>query len=460
MVNTLYLPELREYLAEGNELELREFCTALHPARVAEFMEGLTAAESWGVLKHAELRLREQIFIYFDHEKQIELLEGQNRNDVAELIEELASDDRVDLLQDLRPEVVDELLPLLSTDIRRNIQRLRAYPERTAGAVMTTEFARLSEQLTAREALDELSHQAEHLETIYYLYLVDSEGHLRGTCTTRQLVSAIGKPDVRLGDIMETRLITANVRDDQEDVARKVARYDLLAIPVVDDQFRMLGIITHDDVIDVVREEAVEDVQRLAGVTPLDESYLRTSIITLGWKRGMWLGILFFTALFTASALKFYEQRLNAWPWLIMFIPLIMSSGGNSGNQSATLIIAAMSTGDVTLRDWLRVVRRELAVGVMLGLFLALCGLLVTWLLTLNEPIVQPYARVLLVVPSTLVLVVICGALFGSILPMAFKRLGLDPALMSNPFVAGLSDILAIVIYMSVASLFLSATGW
>ncbi len=454
-MNTLYLPELREYLAEGNEAELREFCTALHPARTAEFMEGLTASEAWAVLKHAEPHQREQIFIYFDHDKQIEVLEGQDRADIAALIEELASDDRVDLIHELRPEVVDELLPLVSPDIRRNIQRLRSYPEGTAGSVMTTEFARLPESLTVRDALDELSRQSEHLETIYYLYIIDNEDHLRGTVTTRQLVSAIGKSDVRLGDIMETELIVANVRDDQEDVARKVARYDLLAIPVVDDELRMLGIITHDDIIDVVREEAVEDVQRMAGVTPLDESYLRTHIVTLSWKRGMWLAILFFTALFTASALKFYEERLKEWPWLIMFIPLIMSSGGNSGNQSATLIIAAMSTGDVTLRDWFRVVRRELLVGLMLGAFLAGCGFLVSWLLTLNEPAAHKYALQLLVVPGTLVLVVTSGAVFGSLLPMLFKRLGLDPALMSNPFVAGISDILAIVLYMSVANLLL-----
>ncbi|MFO0821386.1 MAG: magnesium transporter [Pirellulales bacterium] len=455
MVNTLYLPELREYLAEQNEVELREFCTALHPARTAEFMEGLTASESWEVLKHAEPRLREQIFIYFDHDKQIELLEGQKRAEVASLIEELASDDRVDLIHELRPETVDELLPLVSPDVRRNIQRLRSYSEGTAGAVMSTEFARLPEALTAREALSELSRQAEHLETIYYIYVVDNEGHLRGTVTTRQLVSAIGKPDVRLGDLMETELIVAHVREDQEEVARKVARYDLLAIPVVDDELRMLGIVTHDDIIDVVREEAVEDVQRMAGVTPLDESYLRTHILTLSWKRGMWLAILFFTALFTASALKYYEERLKVWPWLIMFIPLIMSSGGNSGNQSATLIISAMSTGDVTLRDWLRVIRRELLVGLLLGGFLAGCGFLVSWLLTRNEPLAQTYRFAWLIVPSTLILVVSCGALFGSLLPMLFKRLGLDPALMSNPFVAGISDILAIVIYMTVASLLL-----
>jgi len=459
MVNTLYLPELREYLAEGNVAELRDFCDALHPSNAAEFMDGLSADESWAVLRHAELRTREQIFKYLDHDKQIAILEGQDRREIAGLIVELSADDQVDLLREIRPEIVAELLPLLPPDERRNILRLQAYPERTAGAVMTTEYAQLSETLTVREALQELSKQAERLETIYYLYVVDDAGHLRGAVSTRQLVSSIGRGDTRLGDLMQTKLVLASATEDQEEVAHKVAHYNLLAIPVVDNEQRMLGIITHDDVLDVMRQEAVEDVQMIAGITPLDESYLRTPLLTLSWKRGMWLGVLFFTALFTASALKHYELLLAKWSWLIMFIPLIMSSGGNSGNQSATLVIAAMSTGDVTLRDWWRVIRRELVVGVVLGLFLAICGTFVAYFLTRRELIVGDHPLAITVVPLSLILVVISGSIFGSLLPMLFKRLGLDPALMSNPFVAGISDILAIVIYINVAQLILGSMG-
>ena len=451
MVNTLYLPELRESLADNNELELREFCKALHPARTAEFMEGLTPVESWAVLKHADAQLREQIFTYFDHDKQVEIIESQDRAEVASLIVDLAVDDRVDLLHLVSPKIVDEILPLLPPEERRNILRLRSYPEGTAGAVMTTQYAKLPEALTVREALAELSKQAERLETIYYLYIVDSAEHLRGTVSTRQLVSKIGKPETRLKELMETEMISANALEDQEEVARKVAKYDILAIPVVDNEGRMLGIITHDDIIDVLREEAVEDVQRIAGVTPLEESYMRTSLTTLAWKRGMWLTILFFTALFTASALKFYEDRLATW--MIMFIPLIMSSGGNSGNQSATLIITALTTGDVKISDWLTVAKREFVVGIMLGGFLGLYGLFVAVFLTFNEPSVSNVLLPALAVPITLILVVTCGAVFGSLSPLMFKNMGLDPALMSNPFVAGISDILAIVIYMNVALL-------
>jgi magnesium transporter len=428
MVNTLFLPELREMLAEKNAFELKEFCTALHPARTAEFMEGLNAADSWAVLRHADLKLREQIFGYLGHEKQLEILETQDRGEIAELLADLPADDRVDLMHDLRPETVEEILPLLPADERREILRLRDYPEDTAGAMMTTEVALVAEDLTLREAIDELSREAEHLETIYYIYVVDRDLHL-----------------------METDLIYVNATDKREQVTQRVAKYDLHAIPVVDDKRRLLGIITHDDVIDAMQLEATEDAQLAGAVAPLAEGYLQTGIFTLWWKRGVWLTVLFITAMFTASALQFYEGRLKTWTWLVLFIPLIMSSGGNSGNQSATLIITALTSGNVTLRDWSKVLWRELRVGLLLGVLLAALGYVVAWIQTWGESEAHEHVLWPLVVPITLVLVVTCGAVSGSLLPLVFKRLGFDPALMSNPFVAGISDILAIVIYMWVA---------
>lgn len=456
MVNTLFLPELREMLAENNTFELTEFCTALHPARTAEFMEGLDAAESWRVLRHAELKLREEIFAYLTHEKQIEIIETQDRAEVAELLADLAADDRVDLLRDVRPEVVEEILPLLPSDERREILRLREYAENTAGAMMTTEIAMVDEALTVRKAIDELSREAEHLETIYYVYVVDQDLHLRGVVTARQLLTALGRPELRVGNLMETDLIFVNATDDRDVVTRQVAKYDLHAIPVVDDQRRLVGIITHDDVIDAFRQEATEDAQRSAAVAPLQHGYLQTNLLTLWWKRGIWLTVLFVTAMFTATALRHYEATLVRWSWLMIFIPLIMSSGGNSGNQSATLIITAMTTGNVGLKDWAKVFWRELRVGLLLGGMLALLGYLVAWYQTSDDKKANEHVLWPLVVPITLILVVTCGAVSGSLLPLIFKRFGLDPALMSNPFVAAISDILAIVIYMTVSMTLLS----
>ena len=448
MINTLYLPELREMLADQNTNGLREFCDAIHPARTAEFMEGLTADECWRVLKNTHSSTRVEIFSYFDRDVQHEILEFQDRDEIADLIAELAPDDRVDILDGIESGIVDDLLARLPTDDRRDSLRLRQYPAGTAGAVMTTDFAKLEESLTVNEALSEIGRQAEELETIYYLYIVDNDDHLRGLVSARQLVASMTRPETRLAELMETELISASAMEDQEEVANKVAQLDLLAIPVVDQAYKMLGIITHDDIIDVVREEATEDAHRIGAIDPLDESYLRTRIRTLCWKRGIWLGVLFIFALITAIALDVYDERLKAWAWLVPFIPLVISSGGNSGSQSATLIITALSQGHITLQDSLTVIWREFLMGMILGTGLAVLGFAVA-LMMHSEPIEC------LVLPITLLLVVLSGTLSGSLLPLLFKRIGLDPAMMSTPFVAGIIDILGILIYLNVGLLIL-----
>ena len=447
MTNTLYLPELREMLAENNVSDMREFCVAIHPARTADFMDGLTPDEAWGILRHADQSTQVEIFSYFPHEAQVEIIETQDRAEIAALAAQLSADDRVDLFYDVDNAIVDEIMPLLPVMERRETLRLQKYEEGTAGAVMTTEVAKLSEELTVREALDEVVHQAEQLETIYYIYVVDETDHLRGLVSGRRLISTLGKPNTKLKDIMDSDLVTVRADDDQEEVAHKVARYDLLAIPVVDEEYRMLGIITHDDIIDVVREEATEDFHRMAGVAPLEHSYLNTSILTMSWKRGMWLVILFFAALITTFALQRYEEKFQSWPWLIMFIPLVTSSGGNSGNQASTLVIAALTAGHLKVEDWAKVVRREILTGLVLGGSLALCGAVSAAVISSDVSTI----RTALIMPFTLVSVVVCGSVMGSTLPLLFKRMGLDPALMSSPFVAGLSDILGIMIYMNVA---------
>lgn len=451
MINTLYLPELREMLAENNAAGLREFCEALNPTRAAEFMAGLDSDETWQVLLHTSEETRVDIFSYLDADKKQTILETGATNDVAGLVAELPPDDRVDLLQELEEERRDELLAIIPLEERRDFQRLSQYAESTAGAVMTTEIAKLSEDLSIREALNEIGRQIDEYETIYYLYIVDNENRLRGIVSARQLLAGMRQPDTHLQDLMESDLVTVNVMDDQEDVANKVAKMDLLAIPVVDGQHKLLGIITHDDVIDVVREEATEDAHRIGAVDPLDESYLRTSLFTLSWKRGIWLGFLFFFALITTVALDRYESVMDKWKWLMAFIPLVISSGGNSGSQSATLIITALSRGHITVQDWLQVVSREIVVGLLLGGALGLLGFIASFYIIPGEVGMLAMA----IIPLTLLTVVICGTLTGSILPILFERIGWDPAIMSTPLVAGIVDILGIVIYVNLAILFM-----
>ena len=438
-------------LAEGDTAGLGEFCTAIHPAQTAEFMEGLRGDETWQVLRHAERLDRAEIFGFLDESRQVEMLETLDREEMAQLVGDLPPDDRVDVLNEVDPAIVAELLPLVEEDERRDILRLRAYPEDTAGAIMTSEYGRLNETDTIDEAVEIITRSLREgdLQSINYLYVVDAADHLRGVVSVAQLLSALAKQDMTIGDIMNRSVVSVDVDADQEQVADEVARYDFAAIPVVDQEHHMLGIVTHDDVIDVVREEAVEDAQRIGAVDPLEETYLDTSVFTLTWKRGIWLIILFFGALLTAIALRGYEHEVNQWPWLILFIPLIISSGGNSGSQSATLIISALAAGHITVSDWSRIVLRELIQGILLGSFLGLIGYFAVRMFDVS-------AIDALVMPITVTLVVVCGTLAGSSLPLLFRRLGFDPAIMSTPLVAGIIDLLGIVIYMTVAVWILS----
>lgn len=455
--NMLYLPELREYLAENNAAELHEFCTALHPAATADFMEGLTPEESWAVLRYADMPTRVEIFSYFPREKQIEIIRLVNNPEIAEFIGHLAPDDRVDILEDVEPELVAQLLPLLPSEERRDILRLRAFPENTAGGVMTTEFAKLGENLTVRQALDELGQQAGELETIYYIYIVDDQDRLQGLVSARQLVSKIGKPDTRLGDLMERELITVNVNEDREEVARKVAHYDLLAIPVVDRERHMLGIITHDDVIDVVVQEATEDVYLMGGMTPIEENYLDIAFSELWRKRIGWLSLLFIAEILTVAVLARYRDMIDYVVALSYFIPLCIATGGNSGSQAATLITRAIALGQVSLHDWLRVISHESLMGLALGSSL---GVIAFMLLTgarvfHPDPVsffgtVSPF-RLASVVAISVTLICLWGTITGSMLPLLLKRVGVDPAVASSPLVATLVDVTGMLIYMTVA---------
>jgi magnesium transporter len=450
MINTLLLPELREMLQANDAVGLEEFCAAMHPARAAEFMEGLTAEESWAVLRETDTERRAAIFGYFEEEKQVEIIETCNYDETSLLIAEMAPDDRVDLLKQLEPETVRSLLPLLPTEERRDIHRLSQYPEGTAGAVMTTSVARLPETLTVWQALEEIAHQARDHETIYYIYIVDGENHLRGLISARQLVTYLSTPETLISELMQRDLVTVEATDDQESVAAKVADYNFLAIPVVDHEHHLVGIITHDDVIDVLREETEEDALRAAAMAPLEEAYLNTPLPTLSWKRGVWLVALLAASFLTVIALQSFDQTMKDVWWLPFFLPLIVSCGGNSGGQSAALIITSLTSGDLTLADWWRVLRREFVMGMTLGAMLGTIAYLGA-LVVVDGP--SPAEK--LVVPITLFLVVTCSTIVGGALPLIFRKLGLDPALMSNPFVAGIIDITGILIYMAVSVLML-----
>jgi magnesium transporter len=456
MTNTLYLPELREMLAEKDAAEMHEFCIALHPAQTADFMEGLTSTEAWAVLQHADNETRASIFGYFDRDRQVEIIEHGDRADIGRLIADLPPDDRVDILKAVPTETVDALLPFIPPVERRDILRLRSYPEGTAGAMMTTNFAKIGEGRTVRQALDEVGHQAGDLETIYYVYVVDSQEHLQGLVSARQLLSAIGKPHLLIDDLMDRELVTVDVADDQEKVAQEVARLDLHAIPVVDSERHMLGIITHDDVIDIVSAEASEDAYRMGAVQPMVENYLEARYRVIWWKRSVWLSWLFLAEMLTLSVLVRFEDSIKEVVALTFFVPLCIATGGMSGTQAATLITRAMALGHVGLADWWRVIRHELLVGMALGLTLGSMGFVGGYLTPNAESLggANPWMFAL-VIAQAVMAICLWGTMVGSMLPLAFCRLGFDPAYASSPFVATFVDVTGILILFSLAQAYL-----
>jgi magnesium transporter len=380
-----------------------------------------------------------EIFPYYPLPRQVELVKAADRAHLGPLLEWMAADNRDDLLRELDPEFVEEILPLVAKAERHDIRMLLSCPEGSAGSLMTTEYASLPADITAGEAIARLRMQAPDSESIYYIYVLDAERHLVGFVSLRDLILA--KPTALVADLMQRDVITVRVDESQDKVVDLLARFDFIAIPVVDDHARLVGIVTHDDVLDAVRQEATDEAQMSAAITPLGEGYLDAAITSMTWKRGVWLAILFATAAVTAMVLSTWQ---SPHVWLVAFIPLVIASGGNSGNQSATLVITALSTGDCRLSDWRRILRREFALGLLLGTILAVPG----YLLALAY---APTPAQAVVIPATILLVVLIGSLVGSVLPLLFRSLGLDPALMSNPFVSAIVDVVGLVVYMGLA---------
>ncbi len=450
-VSTLLLPDLREMLQEKDREGLREFCEALHPATVADLLRTLPPEEAWLVLSHTSPQRQAEIFQYLPEAYQHEMINVAPRERLAAIIEAMDPDDRVDLLKSLDEELMEAILPLVARAEREDIRRLLQYPENSVGAVMTTDYVALPEDMTVGAALEQIRLLAPDRETIYYIYVVDKHRHLVGVATLRQLILA--RPQATLADIMTKDLIKVRVHEDKEKAAHILARYDLLALPVVDGEGRLVGIVTHDDVMDVLVEAATEDVHRLGGIEPLEESYLESPMLTVAWKRGTWLAILFAAELGTRHVLEWGEPIFQQLFLLYAFLPLIMSSGGNSGSQSATLITRALALGQLSPRDWWRVLWRESAMGTLLGVMLGALAVL--------EALIEAdhALRLVPVVASTLAVVVLCGTLIGSLLPLVLRAFGMDPGIASSPFVASIMDVISTLVLVSVAHVVLVLSG-
>jgi len=368
----------------------------------------------------------------------------------------LAPDDAADLLQAADPEQRSRLAAMVDAPTRGEVQALLAYAEDEAGGLMSPRFVRLRPEVTVDVAIRYLREQTKKKpETLYYVYVLDADQRLKGVLSLRELFSAPG--DAVVSDLMHGDPITVSESTDQEDVARLIELHDLLAVPVVDEEGRMRGIVTVDDIVDVIREEATEDMHKIGGMEALDSPYLDVTFPTMIKKRGVWLSVLFLGEMLTASAMAYFEHEIAKAVVLAMFVPLIISSGGNSGSQAATLIIRAMALTQLRLGDWWRVIRRELGSGLTLGAWLGLIGFLrvILWHKLGLIDYGEHFVLVAVTVWLSLIGVVCFGTLAGSMLPFVLRAWGLDPATSSAPFVATLVDVTGLAIYFSIAALVL-----
>jgi magnesium transporter len=390
-----------------------------------------------------------------DHAQLVLALPAHERRSWLRL---LPPDDVADLVQEAPAEERDGLLALLDEQGRKEAAALLAYAEDEAGGLMNPRYARLRPHMTVDEAISYLRKQArERLETIYYVYVLDDQQHLLGVVSFRELFAA--QPHKRVQDVMRTEVLSVREDLDQESVSRVVAQQGLYAIPVVDAENRVKGIVTVDDIVDVVEEEATEDIQKFGGMEALETPYLQTTFRRMVQKRAGWLVVLLIGGMLTATAMAHFEDEIARAVILAVFLPLIISSGGNSGSQASTLVIRAMALGEIRPRDVLRVLRREVLAGLTLGSVLGVIGFLriVAW--QAAQPIYGPhYLLIALVVGSSLVGVVVVGTIAGALLPFALRRFGFDPASASAPFVATLVDVAGVMIYFTIASVILSGT--
>jgi magnesium transporter len=452
MVGKILLPEIRDLIAERNFGALREIFREWPPADVAEVILDLEADEQVIIFRLLPTALAADVFEYLDVEPQQELLRAMAHEQVAAILNEMSPDDRTALLEEMPSAAARQLIKLLTPEERRVAQALLGYPEDSVGRLMTPDFIAIHDDWTVKEVLDHIREFGRDSETLNVIYVVDERGRLIDDLRMREFL--LRPLEARVSDFRDRTFVALKVNDTQEAALNSFRKYDRAALPVVDSNDVLVGIVTGDDMLDVAEEEATEDIQKFGGMEAVDEPYMRIPLLTMVRKRAGWLVVLFLGEMLTASAMSYYEGEIAKAVVLALFLPMIISSGGNSGSQASMLIIRAMALGEVTLRDWFRVMRKEIVSGLLLGLVLGAIGFLRVAIWAQFTNIYGPHwFLVALTVGFALVGVVLWGSLSGSMLPFILRRVGADPATSSAPFVATLVDVTGLVIYFSIALL-------
>lgn len=435
---------VKELLEKKQYTKLRQMLSDKNTADIAVILEELPEEDLLKIFRILPKTMAADVFSYLEVDHQHELITSMSEKDAASIINNLMADDATDLLEEMPANIVKKILANASPDTRRDINHLLRYPEDSAGSIMTVEYVDLKETMTVKDAIERIRKVGVDSETINICYVLDAKRKLIGTVALRYLL--ISPSDAVIGEIMHEDVIFINTLMDQEEVARQFQKYDFTAMPVVDNEERLVGIITVDDIVDILQEEATEDIEKMAAIVPTDKPYMKTTVFETWKKRIPWLLLLMISATFTGSIITSFEDALSACVVLTAYIPMLMDTGGNAGGQASVTIIRGLSLNEIEFKDAFRVLWKEARVAVLCGLTLAAANFLK--LLIFDHVTIA----VATVVCLTLVAAVFIAKVIGCLLPMLAKKIGFDPAVMASPFITTIVDALSLLIYFSIAT--------
>ncbi len=445
------MKEILELIEQKQYSRLRQELAEWNEADIAAIFDELPKEELIKVFRILPKTMAADVFAYLPIETEQMIITSLTDREAANIINNLMADDATDLMEEMPASVVKKLLANANAETRRDINHLLRYPEDSAGSIMTVEFVDLKENLTVAQAIERIRKTGVDKETINICYVLDKERHLIGTVALRNLL--LHNEDDVIGDIMNDNIISCNTMTDQEEVAMMFSKYDFTAMPVVDNEDRLVGIITIDDVVDILQEEATEDIEKMAAILPTDRPYMKTGILETWKKRIPWLLLLMISATVTGGIITHYENALSTYVVLTSFIPMLMDTGGNAGGQASVTIIRGLSLNEIEFKDIFRIMWKESRVALMCGLTLAVANF---FKMMLIERVSIPVA---LVVCITLVIAVLFAKLVGCTLPMLAQKIGFDPAVMASPFITTIVDALSLIIYFQVATHLLHLTS-
>ncbi len=442
------LEKLEELLKNKNYTTIRLMLEEYNVVDIATVIESLKTIELVKVFRLLPKDMAADVFSYLNSDKQQEIVESLNNSELALIIDDLYADDAVDLIEEMPAIVVKRLIGVANEQTRKEINLLLQYPEDSAGSMMTTEFVDLDEDMTIRDAIRKIRNVGKDSETIDPCYVTNPKREILGYITLRRLL--LSQSNQLIKDVMEDNVICVNTHDDQENVAHRFQKYDFITMPVVDNEKRLVGIVTVDDIIDIIQEETTEDIEKMAAIVPTDKPYLKMGVFETFKTRIPWLLLLMISASITGRIIQGYEAALSSYVILTSFIPMLMDTGGNSGSQASVSIIRALSLNELRFKDTPKIVWKEFRVSILIGLVLAIANFIKIILIDQNSLIVA------FVVCMTLFLTVVIAKLVGCLLPIGAQKIGFDPAIMASPFITTIVDALSLIVYFNIAGMLLT----